>query len=765
VNCPKLEGILTGSNFNKPSSSRREDLFGLLKIWKQSMSVMLVGIMLLFAGCTTQPLPGAIDSNSYFAQGVEARIRGNNGIPPTVGLALAGGGTKAANFSIGVLQGLTETGVMERVDVISTVSGGGYGALWYFSRLLNPEGNPQTASVPLSSGFLASKFFQDCLPIKYVEYYADSANISSVGSRESYSSTNPIWSGCPRSATNYDVNSNSRFHSDPVRYQNHLRGYQDLFGSNAPFRYNETTRKKLQVYLDYAGLSALTLGAMAINVVPNLVFDWEIPLSPSRRRYEAGIVRTFGATPHNCNKLSVACSEDTRPLGDEAWVRNDLTFSLLRQQYEKGAVPLWVINATAGENRSWLYFDGTPEQKRFQLTAFEFSPYGSGSGLFRYSTNQLDDLRPWQAVTSSAAFLDSQQKVLKKWLAIANPALKLTTLDWGRSVPNPHISLAENIFHKLLPFPLYLLHGRAGDSADDFVNIRLSDGGQSENLGVYALVQRKLEDVIVSDHSADRSGSMADLCRLKYGLLRDQGPEPLYVYFPGLANLDQVCNQDLELGYDIFRWDHPIVLGCITSNPRDVICSGALNAERPHFQRLYLIKPALPSAQSHDALGRKLEAVGRDCRSGTNTASCKAAVVGHCHQFLAGDSHSRHIVGVASRPESWPLENDVSCELISFMMINAFNKGGFDDEDLCPYVPQNGTAAITADSSPFLFGAYRDLGSYYATQLRWFFGSDSVRPMGDIVTRHNRYRQVIESQMQDALIPVTRFVDGKRLDR
>ena len=168
MNCPKLEGILTGSNFNKPSSSRREDLFGLLKIWKQSMSVMLVGIMLLFAGWTTRPLPGAIESNSYFARGVEARIRGNNGSPPTVGLALAGGGTKAANFSIGVLQGLTETGVMERVDVISTVSGGGYGALWYFSRLLNPEGNPQTASVPLSSGFLASKFFQDCLPIKYL---------------------------------------------------------------------------------------------------------------------------------------------------------------------------------------------------------------------------------------------------------------------------------------------------------------------------------------------------------------------------------------------------------------------------------------------------------------------------------------------------------------------------------------------------------------------------------------------------------------------
>lgn len=57
---------------------------------------------------------------------------------PELGLALAGGGIKAADFSIGVLQGLIEAGVMERVDAVSTVSGGGYAALWYFSRLLNP---------------------------------------------------------------------------------------------------------------------------------------------------------------------------------------------------------------------------------------------------------------------------------------------------------------------------------------------------------------------------------------------------------------------------------------------------------------------------------------------------------------------------------------------------------------------------------------------------------------------------------------------------
>ena len=723
------------------------------------MRFAVIVLAMLLAGCASTSLPGAIHSRSYYEQGVEARTR-SKGIGPQLGLALAGGGIKAANFSVGVLQGLTEAGVMERVDAVSTVSGGGYAALWYFSRLLNPEGNLQDAGAPRTSRAVAGKFFRDCLPIKYVDYFGDSSSDGSVTSRDAHLSRDATLERCPQSITNYDANSTSFFHDDPVRYQNHLRGYQDLFGWNAPFRYNETTKHKLQVNLEYVGLSLLTLGATAFNVVPNLVFDWEIKLSPSRWRYEVGIVRTFGATPHNCKKPSVACDKDTRPLGDEEWVRNDLTFGLLRQEYEKGTVPLWIINATAGENRSWLYLDGTPEQKRFQLTAFEFSPYGSGSGLFDYSTKQLSNLRPWEAAISSAAFLDSQQKVLRKWLALANPALKLTTLDWGRSVPNPHVSLAENILHKLLPFPLYLLHGRAGDSAGDFVNIRLSDGGQSENLGAYALIQRKLEDIIVSDHSADRSGSMADICRLKYGLLRDQAQEPLYLYLPGLANLDQVCNQDLELGYDIFRWEHPIVLGCVTSNPRDVTCSGEAKSER-HFQRLYLIKPALPSSQSHDALGSVLAAVGRECRSGTNTASCKAAVAGHCDSFQPRSGHLRPTAGGARRSQPWSFKNDASCELIGFMMINAFNKGGFNDDDLCPYVPQNGTAAVTADSSPFLFGAYRELGHYYAKRLGWFFGPDIDRPRVDAVTRQARYRAVIEDQMQHSLIPVTRFVDGK----
>jgi predicted acylesterase/phospholipase RssA len=52
--------------------------------------------------------------------------------PPKLGLALSGGGFRAAFFHVGVLARLAELGVLRRVEVISTVSGGSIvGALYY----------------------------------------------------------------------------------------------------------------------------------------------------------------------------------------------------------------------------------------------------------------------------------------------------------------------------------------------------------------------------------------------------------------------------------------------------------------------------------------------------------------------------------------------------------------------------------------------------------------------------------------------------------
>lgn len=49
------------------------------------------------------------------------------------GLALSGGGTRAAAFSIGAMKNLYDRGLMKEIDVISSVSGGSYASYWLFT--------------------------------------------------------------------------------------------------------------------------------------------------------------------------------------------------------------------------------------------------------------------------------------------------------------------------------------------------------------------------------------------------------------------------------------------------------------------------------------------------------------------------------------------------------------------------------------------------------------------------------------------------------
>src|SRR2546429_850263 len=46
------------------------------------------------------------------------------------GLAISGGGERAASFSIGVMKALYDKGLLDQIDVISSVSGGGYANYW-----------------------------------------------------------------------------------------------------------------------------------------------------------------------------------------------------------------------------------------------------------------------------------------------------------------------------------------------------------------------------------------------------------------------------------------------------------------------------------------------------------------------------------------------------------------------------------------------------------------------------------------------------------
>ena len=59
---------------------------------------------------------------------------------PVVGLALSGGGIRSASIALGVLQALHAHGLLERVDYLSTVSGGGYTGIGWLARAAEAGG-------------------------------------------------------------------------------------------------------------------------------------------------------------------------------------------------------------------------------------------------------------------------------------------------------------------------------------------------------------------------------------------------------------------------------------------------------------------------------------------------------------------------------------------------------------------------------------------------------------------------------------------------
>ena len=80
------------------------------------------------------------------------------------GLALSGGGLRSATFALGVVQALANAGALRSVDILSTVSGGGYiGGL--INRLFQREAEGVDVTVEealLPEGRRAGKGLQDC---------------------------------------------------------------------------------------------------------------------------------------------------------------------------------------------------------------------------------------------------------------------------------------------------------------------------------------------------------------------------------------------------------------------------------------------------------------------------------------------------------------------------------------------------------------------------------------------------------------------------
>ncbi|MBF0177410.1 MAG: patatin-like phospholipase family protein [Magnetococcales bacterium] len=713
-------------------------------------------------------------SENYFSEknlrekfGAELR----DGQLPKLGVGLAGGGSKAGSFAMGVLQGLDETRILQHADILSTVSGGGYAGLWYYSRLLEAD------QEGMKEDTLMTKYFRDCLPCAYRTLRINASNkIEEQPEGEI--------KVCPDDDIFLD--NISRADQDPYRYQNHLRGFQDIlaYDSDIPFDMKHSGQDRFSGYIAKS-IFLKTAAAIIPNLLANVLFDWQMALSPSAKAYAKGIAHTYGVTPRICSANTATSHQNetvcphVRPIQEIRSVEN-LDFTQLRALYKKEQpykAPLWVINATVGEGRSGL---DVTNPKHPELNVMEMTPFGYYSGIYgkkEYSVRD-EDFSVLKGVAASAAFFDSQEKVLEfPARNIVNLFQKALTLDWGIPIPNQSRNISDSTreWHNLLPWPLY--YGHHFTAGSNPVYLRMADGGNTEALGAYALIRRGVKTIILSDHSFDGHGRMGDVCRLRQ-VLEEKG---LSLRFPGLAGLPDLCGHsgraptteaeknfvrstpqvpgEERTGYDIHNWYYPVLVGCITENDgreslydqratdRGAMCSPPQNHPGAYHARVILLKPALSRGMLLNGQLEKWQDVFRPLQScterispdeqGDRDLSACLAQAGHqlrCRSFSHGEGLDR----TKNFGPDWQNQQELPCEALGYVLTHVEEKPG---KGLCLQFPQHSTEAMTANSSSFRYGAYRDLGRHLARMVRYFFKEGHDRVLDESFFNEELHRQ------------------------
>ena len=520
--------------------------------------------------------------------------------PHSLAVTLAGGGTKASSFGMGVLAALAseklaassaperDSGALWQTDLISTVSGGSYAGYFLYSRLIHlipPQagcgGDPPPAETLRRHGDTVRNYFADCIPANLLGQFDDPEKVREfeAGRR----GTAPELVFCPPYANavrDADTDAGSeklkraRQYWDQTRpetlHQQFLRCHQDVLDWDScefDVGSNDEDRDEIRGLGSGAALVLVTGVSLPAAWAANFVFDWPVNLSPSRAAYRDGIGMTFGLRPKdarailgttawavNVDAVSGAKFADDRLIPDP----ERLDFASLKALTcgRPDDPPRWVINATAAPSRHLL---GWLSQNDIDFDQHIFRISGDQQCAGAVGPIPVDQRTLWDqeepdknlsplltAVNASAAFFDANQQSLgQPWRLLAGVGLQASNLNWGIDLINldenhqRRTSIAREMLHEAAPFPVYLAEAAAADATGrPPVFVRLVDGGSADNLGAYGPIVEGIRDIIVSDHAQDGNGAMADLCYLRNELLLRRG---LHLHVPGLEHWPRGC--------------------------------------------------------------------------------------------------------------------------------------------------------------------------------------------------------------------------------
>lgn len=616
-----------------------------------------------------------------------------------LGVALSGGGSKAAPFAMGVLAGLSDSGLLEMVDAVSTVSGGTYAAYFYFNRLI-ARSKMRANGEDVAEDYVRKQFHDCVIQYKSLPPFVNGKKINfCVGVRDPASPLNNL-------------------------HQAFVRCRQDLL---EPMDCNDDITRRDGTGVDTViRLTTATLVSLPLHHFSNTLFDRAVNLSPTRAAYFAGIGSTYGLIPKTSDAipLNSASRELASPTPRPEYFSNarmldgvvtsvPYTFNDLqaasrdanRTHKTPGNVPLWIINAHGTKSRSawgWLNASAPPN---FDLDIFEFTPFSLGSGRYGYWNKPAQNLTLLDAALASAAFLDANRlDGSPPWKTLPALLLHGFNLSWGLDLPNWNISPQRAASHSASPIPLYWLDGAAAKTnaptpqmkaAISSSYIRLADGGGADNLGAYSLISRGVENIVIADAAWDFDGKMEDVCALREQLSKRKN---LHLHMPGLDSFGSHCDNqhdsrnNYRKGYPVRKWPYQVIAGCISSDRSDVKCL----SEESLRHRIFLVKPAfdLDGFLARQAMPNTL--------------------VSDRDRNLASKAKFPFQVQTCTLPTVLD-ENDLPCETAGFILDH------IESMRNCSGFPQHTTVLVTANSSAPLYGAYRELARHAVHRL----GSDS----------------------------------------
>ncbi|WAK00757.1 patatin-like phospholipase family protein [Methylobacter sp. YRD-M1] len=516
---------------------------------------------------------------------------------PQIGLALSGGGQRAASVSIGFLESLYRYGILDKVDVISSVSGGSYAAYWWYTKHYwagrkNKAGQDELYRVDDKNGRLPELF-------RRFNMYT----VTDPKAEEILCLNKTEFDDIPRCRpgdTPEKSGPQNTYEQFPFFYHNFNNGYL----------INRSQKAKWLRYSEIAGKFLGFLPTIPVHWLANGVFDMKLNLNPFQTYYRNGLERDYGLYPNKCDKKDEKAEciplESYANATDFIFPRTGATdpdAEALLDTMKTQHLPFWVINATAAYGTKPIpkLFRGewSGYSNYLRHTAYEFTPLYQGSPWWSCSQSDIgceaDPIKLSRQVAISGAAIDSFRESWK------NILIDVFNANLGQYIDNPKVSDSSRFIHRLIPSALAWLHHGAHDTDAPF--IYLSDGGHSDNLGLYSLVRRGVKKIIVLDAEHEKHNgyqtyaSFESLQSTRIHLWKEHN---LLVDLPDIFHDHSIKDEPITaetLQFDYLKYSSPIFKGFICkAKPGQIHCP----KDDSENQELLYVKLAIDKSKFPD---------------------------------------------------------------------------------------------------------------------------------------------------------------------